>query len=302
MSGGLKWYKRDGAEFVQSCLELALEEKGAFCVVLDLIYANGGPIRDDARWLAGNCSVSVRKWVALRARLIEVGKLTSEGGFLSNRRAEKQIETTAKTHRKLVESGAKGGRTRAENEAIRNENNVLVLATLKHRAREDKDIEEKEEKNTKKETSRKAANGPQVIEDFARFKAAYPRRDGSQDWLKASEVFGKLVASGTPAEEIIAGAQRYRADCRRRGEEGGRFVKQARTWLNGRGWEEFDGAPSPEAPAIDWRGLVGRYAGGGSWPSGAGPAPDYGGCRAPPDLLAEFGFAQPAGAAAGGAP
>lgn len=143
---------------------------------------------------------------------------------------------------------------------------------------------------------------PERDELFERFRSAYPKRDGTQDWPKAREVFGRMVKSGTDPEAIIGGAQRYAADCRRRGVEGGQYVKQARTWLNGRLWEEYSGAPSPEAPAIDWRALVGRYAGGGSWPSGAGPAPDFGGCRAPPDLLAEFGFAQPAGAAPGGAP
>jgi hypothetical protein len=143
---------------------------------------------------------------------------------------------------------------------------------------------------------------PEREELFDRFRLAYPKRDGTQDWPKAREVFGRMVKSGTDPEAIIGGAQRYAADCRRRGVEGGQYVKQARTWLNGRLWEEYGGAPSPEAPAIDWRGLVGRYAGGGSWPSGAGPAPDFGGCRAPPELLIEYGFAQPAGAAAGGAP
>ena len=42
---------------------------------------------DDARWLASVCGVSLRKWASLRQRLIDLGKLIAEGGFLTNRRA-----------------------------------------------------------------------------------------------------------------------------------------------------------------------------------------------------------------------
>jgi hypothetical protein len=59
--------------------------------------------------------------------------------MITNSRARKEIENQSKTHRKLIESGAKGGRTRAENEKKPNENNEsgkprlsLAQATLKH--------------------------------------------------------------------------------------------------------------------------------------------------------------------------
>lgn len=125
------WYKRYGGDFVMGTMALSLEEKGAYSLCLDLIYDRGGPIPDDARWLAGICGVSVRKWNAIRAALLEAGKLIDCGGFLSNRRAQKEIENAAKTARKLAENGAKGGNKSAENRANSNKNSDVDEAGLK---------------------------------------------------------------------------------------------------------------------------------------------------------------------------
>lgn len=129
------WYKRYAADFVHGALGLTLEEKGAYSLCLDLIYDKGGPIPDDPRWLAGVCGVSVRKWKALRARLIDKGKLTAKGGALSNLRAEKEIEKAREAARKLAENGAKGGHKAAEKRAATSNNNYLGAAPPQHRAR-----------------------------------------------------------------------------------------------------------------------------------------------------------------------
>jgi uncharacterized protein YdaU (DUF1376 family) len=129
---GRPWYKRYGADFVHGTLGLTLEQKGAYSLCLDLIYDRGGPIPDDARWLAGVCGCSVRKWNSIRALLLEAGKLVEIDGRLTNFRAEKEIENAAKTSRKLAESGAKGGAKRAEKLGDYSENNDLYEAELKH--------------------------------------------------------------------------------------------------------------------------------------------------------------------------
>lgn len=125
------WYKRYGGDFVLGTMNLSLEEKGAYSLCLDLIYDRGGGIPDDARWLAGVCGVSVRKWNSLRAALIEAGKITAADGLLSNRRAVFELENAAKTARKLAENGAKGGNKSAEKRAVPKENSDLAVALLK---------------------------------------------------------------------------------------------------------------------------------------------------------------------------
>lgn len=139
-----RWYKRCGADFIHGTMMLTLEEKGAYSLCLDLIYDRGGPIADDARWLSGVCGVSIRKWNAIRQRLLDLGKLVAEDGHLSNARAHLELVSAELSSRERSESGAKGGRKRAENHGPKAENNDLEQAELKRleKIREDKIREE----------------------------------------------------------------------------------------------------------------------------------------------------------------
>lgn len=138
MSG--RWYKRCGADFIHGTMMLSLEEKGAYSLCLDLIYDRGAPIPDDARWLSGVCGVSIRKWNSIRERLIGLGKLVAENDLLSNRRADFELVSAELSSRERAETGAKGGRKRAENAGERLKNNYLAEAELKpiDKIREDK--------------------------------------------------------------------------------------------------------------------------------------------------------------------
>lgn len=137
-----RWYKRCGADFIHGTMMLSLEEKGAYSLCLDLIYDRGGPIPDDARWLSGVCGVSLRKWSSIRDRLLSLGKIYAEGGMLSNARADFELVSTELSSRERAESGAKGGRKRAENAGQTAKINDLGQAQPK---REEKIREEKTE-------------------------------------------------------------------------------------------------------------------------------------------------------------
>lgn len=133
---------------------------------------------------------------------------------------------------------------------------------------------------------RRAESSP----EFERFRKAYPKRDGGQDWSKASESFESHCRSGTDPEDMIRGAAVYAGDCRRRGKEGTEFVKQAAAFLRGKHWPEWlekagpvraDGWPltidEPSARRLWLRG---------TWPDTAlGPAPGQPGCRVPTEIL-----------------
>lgn len=126
------WYRRFPDNFIAGTVGLTLEEKGAFSLLLDLIYVRGGPVPDEPRYIAGVCNCSVRKWNAIRQRLLELGKIVVVDGCLMNSRAEKELENAAKTAEELAENGAKGGFKSAENKAMAKKNNNLVQATVKH--------------------------------------------------------------------------------------------------------------------------------------------------------------------------
>lgn len=136
----------------------------------------------------------------------------------------------------------------------------------------------------------RAHRRPERDELFECFKARYPKRDGTQDWPKARETFARLLKAGVDPEGIIGGAQRYAADCRRREVEGTQYVKQARSWLNGRLWEEYSQAAEPAEDIPAWSLLIGSFQRTGNWPGRLGPPPDASGCRAPSEFLAEFGY------------
>lgn len=185
-----RWYRRCGADFIHGTMKLTLEEKGAYSLCLDLIYDRGGPIPDDERWLAGVCNVSTRKWRSLRDRLVELGKLRLVDGHLTNTRAEFEIISAETQARKLSESGAKGGRTRAENEAKAKENNDLGEASLKH-IREEK-IREEKKVITAASAVDYAFEGKVVRltpDDFRKWAESYPdidlraRLQSRDDWL-----------------------------------------------------------------------------------------------------------------------
>jgi uncharacterized protein YdaU (DUF1376 family) len=126
------WYRRFPDNFLGGTNGMTLEEKGAYSVVIDMIYQRGGPIADEPRYIAGICNCSVRKWNAIRQRLISLGKLEASDGHLMNARAEIELEKAAKAAREHAENGAKGGDKSAEMKAEANKNNALGQARLKH--------------------------------------------------------------------------------------------------------------------------------------------------------------------------
>lgn len=127
----MPYHKRYHGDALTGFMALSLEERGAYQTVLDLIYDHGGPIADNERLLAGYMNCSLRKWRTIRDELIAKRKIRIDReGRITNARAEKELENSAKTSRKLSESGAKGGRTRAENREKGNDINETDQASL----------------------------------------------------------------------------------------------------------------------------------------------------------------------------
>ena len=106
---GLPYYKAYPRDFVEGTIGMPFEVKCAYRVVIDLIYMQGGQLPDDPRYISGHLGCSLRKWKSIRFDLIERGKLIVSGEFLTNKRAEKELETLAKLQDKQAEN-ARGPR------------------------------------------------------------------------------------------------------------------------------------------------------------------------------------------------
>lgn len=252
------------------------------------LLINGEPVEDDV--LARMVGASLDEVRTLMSELRKAGVLsTTRTGVAFSRRMTKDHAAAQK--------GAKAANKRWSQHAEKqNENtgpNGYPIGnpnTQKPEARSQ--IEEKTH----------AAQPPQHMPGrdaaFAGFQKAYPRRDGSQDWPKARDIFDRAVKAGVDPKAMIGAAERYAADVRRRGEEGSKFVKQARTWLNGRLWEEYSEAPlainnatekptgwparmpDPETCFSAWKR--------GSWPPAWGFPPGDPDCPLPPAIVSDW--------------
>lgn len=104
---GLPYYKAYPRDFIEATAGWPLDLKGAYRVVLDLIYLHGGRLADDPRFIAGNLGCSVRAWNGYRARLIQADKLQVIGECLANYRADKELESLRSFQEKQRENAAK---------------------------------------------------------------------------------------------------------------------------------------------------------------------------------------------------
>ena len=79
---------------------------------------------------------------------------------------------------------------------------------------------------------------PTEPEGFPEFWEVYPKRDGTADRKGAAKAFGAALKRA-PLKTILDGATAYAAHCKAKGNVGTQYVKQARSWLNGDLWGEF---------------------------------------------------------------
>lgn len=118
---GLPYYKAYPRDFIEGTIGMPFEVKGAYRLVLDLIYMQGGNLPDDNRYISGLLGCTIRKWKALREELIAYGKLQVNGGFLTNYRAVSELKILAKLQENNRENAAKGSK-----------NNGLQKRPLRH--------------------------------------------------------------------------------------------------------------------------------------------------------------------------
>lgn len=185
---------------------MSFESKGAYRLVLDLIYMHGGNLPDDARYISGLLGCTLRKWESIRRALIDAHKLVVSGAFLSNYRADKELETLAKLQEKQRENGAKP------------KNNRHLQKPRLNQSESDTDI--------KKDI---LSEYPKKDDDFSAFWQAYPVKKSKplaeRSWAKAVKAHG--------VETIMDGLDRAKR-CDHRFASG--FTPHPSTWLNANGF------------------------------------------------------------------
>jgi len=87
----LPYYPMYPRDFFEGTQEMTLEQKGAYIMVLNLMYTRGGPISDEAGYVSRYIGCSVKKWKTVCDELVAMGKLVRENGLISNSRADQEL-------------------------------------------------------------------------------------------------------------------------------------------------------------------------------------------------------------------
>ncbi len=98
------------------------EDRGIYVQIVMLIYARGGQIDNDPKWISGWCNCSARLVAASISRLVQMDVIQLSEGIITQRRAGREL--TAK--RAQIESGANGGRKTAEKKPESGENKEIA--------------------------------------------------------------------------------------------------------------------------------------------------------------------------------
>lgn len=179
----LPYYKRFPRDFLEGTIGLSFETKGAYAIVLDLIYMRDGRLPDDARYIAGQLGCSVRKWTAILADLVAAGKLHVADGVISNFRADYLTEESRKYQDKQAEIAGKPRK------------NKPLRQPQASQPEPEPEPEKKEE--AKASLSPEATKPPKARvypEAFEAAWKAYPHHKGRSSKPNAAAVWAKLPA------------------------------------------------------------------------------------------------------------
>lgn len=224
---GLPYYKAYPRDFIEGTIGMPFEIKGAYRLILDLIYMQGGGLPDDARYISGHLGCSIRKWSALRESLIEAGKIYVSGTFLRNYRADKELETLTKLQDK-----------QRENRSRPNKNNSLASPPINH-TEPDTDTDKKETGAGAPDllSNEDAPKVDPVEEALTRFYAAFPKRkDGKYSTPAAIRPKLKVALKKTKADELIRSAEVYAASP---DHKNGEYAMKAVNWLRDEEWQKY---------------------------------------------------------------
>lgn len=159
------FYKMDPAAWDFGTANLSLEEEAAYLRIVNAMHKHKSPVPENDRVLSGLFRCSTRKARALVKALVDAGKIEIQDGQITNKRAVSDL-----VHRGFVsisrsESGAKGGRTRAENAAKALKDKEATQANAS--SREEKSRVEKEDTNvSSQKTVSKTTKGTRLSGDW----------------------------------------------------------------------------------------------------------------------------------------
>ncbi len=276
--------------FLADTGHLSAQETGSYLLLLMVAWRTDGcRLPDDDIWLSRCARVSGKTWARIKPNVMAFWVLAD--GFWTQKRLTKEHFSASKRAEVARSNGERGGRPKSlemrevqnpaglpegtQRKATISISNITPVVPLRERQ--------------------------ETAELFDAFKAAYPKRDGGQDWQKARERFARLVKSGADPQRLILSAKAYAAAEQR--SVGTAYIKMAATFLSG-AWKDYadeqavadkrlppdwpDRLPPPEVCQTAWEK--------GLWPGNWGAPPGNPACRIPEHILSQWSPGSSAGA------
>lgn len=91
----IPYFKFYPVDFMDGVRGMTAQEVGLYTMLLCRMYEQDGPIQDDAFRLATYCGMRAATFETTLEKLIRLGKIDRDGGWLSNDRARKEISSRA---------------------------------------------------------------------------------------------------------------------------------------------------------------------------------------------------------------
>jgi uncharacterized protein YdaU (DUF1376 family) len=203
---GLPYYKRYPRDFIEGTIGMPFDLKGAYSMVLDLIYMQGGELPDDARYISGLLGCSSKQWTYFRKALIDRGKLEVRGDVLVNNRAHYECELTENLRRTQRDNRSKRG-------AAASNNNDITVTTV-----QPKPNHTESDTDTDKKKNREGRKRP-------------PETELPPEWIPNERNVADAEARGFSQQEISDETDRFRDHHLARGNRMRNWDAAWRTWL-----------------------------------------------------------------------
>lgn len=250
-------------EWIAGQVGLSNPERGLYLTACLFIYSHGGSVAEED--LRAACRDHGTAYKTQLATLLRLGKLTLNGGQITNKRCSNELERAEKRVGNAQQNGQKGGRPSNKNNEIAepagsgdeklttnyqlpttNQKERLPPTPLAGGESGDPNLPGIATPESpplpsppkSRRNPRITAETAQLYDlDFETWYRAYPKRKGKDDACRA---YRKARTTGVTRERLLASVQSYIV------EMGGReqFIKHPATWLNKGCWED-----EPDKPA-----------------------------------------------------
>lgn len=271
------------SDFVGDTMHLSAEQVGSYLLILMAMWNAGGALPDSDSKLATISRMSVKKWRAVADDILAFFERAD--GLITNPRLSKELQKVEGKSQKRSAAGARGA------EAKRLKNNDAASANAS--GLPEHSPEARYQNNDKLPAQKsEAARAPDRYDGLLdKLLEANGIREFRAERHVGLMNLGPIIAlldAGLDLDLDVLAAIRGKPNPAARGWS--YFEGQTREHAQRRrSAASLLGSMGP-VKSTDWRSWLTAYRDSKLWNPPLGPKPDEAGCRAPPELLGEFGF------------